>query len=59
MSDAAVRKAIVTGASTGIGATPPTVADEAMWAAYEASRKALQSHLAAGQPAPRYRLRSG
>ncbi len=33
----------------------PTFADEKVWAAYEAARKALGPYLAAGQPAPRYR----
>jgi uncharacterized protein len=33
----------------------PTFADEKVWAAYEAARKALGPYLAAGQPASRYR----
>jgi short-subunit dehydrogenase len=35
--------------------TLPTVADESVWAAYEAARAGLRSSLAAGKPAPRYR----
>jgi len=35
--------------------TLPTVADESVWAAYEAARQGLRTSLAAGQPAPRYR----
>ena len=35
--------------------TAPTIDDEAAWQAYEAARRALGSHLAAGKPAARYR----
>jgi uncharacterized protein len=35
--------------------TLPTVANESVWAAYEAARQALRGSLTAGQPAPRYR----
>jgi short-subunit dehydrogenase len=35
--------------------TLPTVADESVWAAFEAARQGLWTSLAAGQPAPRYR----
>ena len=35
--------------------TAPTIDDEAAWQAYEAARRALGLHLAAGKPAARYR----
>ena len=35
--------------------TAPTIADEAVWEAYEAARRGLAPHLAAGAPARRYR----
>jgi uncharacterized protein len=36
--------------------TLPTVADEEAWAAYETARLGLRGSLAAGEPAPRYRI---
>lgn len=35
--------------------TAPTIDDEAVWEAYEAARRGLAPHLAAGAPARRYR----
>ncbi|MDA9442597.1 hypothetical protein XH98_26555 [Bradyrhizobium sp. CCBAU 51745] len=34
--------------------TLPTVADESVWAAFEAARQGMRTSLAAGRPAPRY-----
>jgi uncharacterized protein len=47
--------AALVGLERGEVVTLPTVADESVWAAYEAARQALGPHLAAGAPAPRYR----
>jgi uncharacterized protein len=48
-------EAALVGLDRGEVLTLPTFADESVWAAYEAARKALAPYLAAGQPAPRYR----
>jgi len=48
-------EAALVGLDRGEVLTLPTVADENVWAAYEAARQALRPYLAAGQPAPRYR----
>lgn len=47
--------AALVGLDRGEVLTLPTVADESVWAAYEAARQGLRTSLAAGQPAPRYR----
>jgi short-subunit dehydrogenase len=47
--------AALVGFDRGEVLTLPTVADESVWAAYEAARQGLRTSLAAGQPAPRYR----
>jgi uncharacterized protein len=47
--------AALVGLDRGEVLTLPTAADESVWAAYEAARQALGPHLAAGQPARRYR----
>jgi uncharacterized protein len=48
-------EAELVGLDRGEVLTLPTVADENVWAAYEAARQALRPYLAAGQAAPRYR----
>jgi len=49
-------EAALTGLDRGEIVTAPTIADESVWKAYEAARHALGPYLAAGQPAPRYRV---
>jgi short-subunit dehydrogenase len=49
-------EAALVGLDRGEVLTLPTVADESVWAAYEAGRQGLRTSLAAGQPAPRYQL---
>ena len=48
-------EAALMGLDRGEVVTAPTIDDEAAWQAYEAARRALGSHLAAGKPAARYR----
>ena len=48
-------EAALIGLDRGEIVTAPTIADEAVWRAYEAARHALGPHLAAGKAAPRYR----
>ncbi|HEY1942227.1 MAG TPA: SDR family NAD(P)-dependent oxidoreductase [Roseiarcus sp.] len=48
-------EAALMGLDRGEVVTAPTIDDEAAWQAYEASRRALGLHLAAGKPAARYR----
>ena len=48
-------EAALIGLDRGEIVTAPTIADEAAWESYEAARRALGPHLAAGKPAPRYR----
>ncbi|MEJ7935721.1 SDR family NAD(P)-dependent oxidoreductase [Sphingobium sp. AN558] len=55
MSPEDLVEAALVGLDRGEVLTLPTVADESVWAAYETSRLALRSSLAAGQPAQRYR----
>jgi short-subunit dehydrogenase len=55
MSPEDLVEAALVGLDRGEVLTLPTVADESLWAAYDASRQALRSSLAAGQPAQRYR----
>jgi uncharacterized protein len=47
-------EAALVGLDRGEVLSIPTFADESVWAAYEAARKALGPYLAARQPAPRY-----
>jgi short-subunit dehydrogenase len=56
MSPASLVDAALVGFDRGEVLTLPTVADEGVWLSYEAARLGLRSSLAAGQPAPRYRL---
>jgi uncharacterized protein len=56
MNPEALVEAAFVGFDLGEVLTLPTVVDESVWAAYEAARQGLRSSLAAGQPAPRYRL---
>jgi uncharacterized protein len=56
MSPENLVEAALLGFDQGEILTLPTVADESVWNAYEAARLGLRSSLAAGQPAPRYRL---
>lgn len=56
MSPEDLVEAALVGFDQGEILTLPTVADESAWSAYEAARLGLRSSLAAGQPAPRYRL---
>jgi short-subunit dehydrogenase len=46
--------AALVGFDRGETMTLPTVADESVWAAFEAARQGLRTSLAAGRPAPRY-----
>jgi short-subunit dehydrogenase len=55
MSPEDLVEAALVGFDRGEVLTLPTVADESVWAAYEAARQALGPHLAAGRPASRYR----
>lgn len=48
-------EAALMGLDRGEVVTAPTIDDEAAWQAYEAARRALGLHLAAGKPAARYR----
>ena len=48
-------EAALMGLDRGEVVTAPTIDDEAAWQAYEAARRALGPHLAAGKPAARYR----
>jgi hypothetical protein len=48
-------EAALMGLDRGEVVTAPTIDDEAAWQAYEAARRALGSHFAAGKPAARYR----
>lgn len=48
-------EAALIGLDRGEIVTAPTIDDEAVWQAYEAARRALGPHLAAGTPASRYR----
>ena len=48
-------EAALLGLDRGEVVTAPTIDDEAAWQAYEAARRALGRHLAAGKPAARYR----
>jgi hypothetical protein len=48
-------EAALLGLDRGEVVTAPTIDDEAAWQAYEAARRALGLHLAAGKPAARYR----
>lgn len=48
-------EAALVGLDRGEVLTLPTVADESVWAGFEAARQGLRTSLAAGQPAPRYR----
>ena len=48
-------EAALVGLDRGEVVTAPTIDDEAAWQAYEAARRALGLHLAAGKPAARYR----
>lgn len=48
-------EAALIGLDRGEVVTAPTIDDEAAWQAYEAARRALGPHLAAGKPATRYR----
>lgn len=49
-------EAALVGLDRGEIVTAPTIQDEAVWQAYEAARGALGPHVAAGKPAPRYRV---
>jgi uncharacterized protein len=55
MSPEDLVEAALVGLDRGEVLSLPTFADESVWAAYEAARKALGPYLAAGEPAPRYR----
>lgn len=48
-------EAALLGLDRGEVVTAPTIDDEAAWQAFEAARRALGPHLAAGKPAARYR----
>lgn len=48
--------AALVGLDRGEVVTLPTVGDENVWKTYEAGRNGLGPHLAAGSPAPRYRV---
>ena len=48
-------EAALMGLDRGEVVTAPTIDDEAAWQAYEAARRALGLHFAAGRPAARYR----
>jgi hypothetical protein len=48
-------EAALMGLDRGEVVTAPTIDDEAAWQAFEAARRALGPHLAAGKPAARYR----
>ena len=48
-------EAALMGLDRGEVVTAPTIDDEADWQAFEAARRALGPHLAAGKPAARYR----
>ena len=48
-------EAALVGLDRGEVVTAPTIEDEAAWQTYEAARRALGSHFAAGKPAARYR----
>jgi hypothetical protein len=58
MSPEDLVEAALVGFDRGEVLSMPTFADEGVWAAYEAARKALRPYLASGQPAPRYRQRA-
>lgn len=49
-------EAALIGLERGEVVTAPTISDEGVWLAYDAGRQGLGPYLAAGKPAPRYRL---